>query len=220
MADNDIPSDESVNQYRRDYTPEFTTHEVSYPMFTEIILMHIRKSLFIYLFIYLFLQIFSTREAMLNWVRMVGRQNGFVLVISVSASETATRLPKCSLICSKGGKYRKPPNHTEEQSFQRKTASNKNECPFALRGIPYRTTQGIVWGVKVTHGLHNHEPAEYFEGHEYPSRLKPTENDFVIDMANSTSPRFILGVLKKRDKSNTTGINHVVIYVNFFLYFY
>ncbi|GAB2303449.1 hypothetical protein Dimus_038657 [Dionaea muscipula] len=52
MAKNDIPSDESVNQYRRDYTPEFTTHEVSYPMFIYLFILHIRKNLFNYPYVY------------------------------------------------------------------------------------------------------------------------------------------------------------------------
>ncbi|XP_058211563.1 protein FAR-RED IMPAIRED RESPONSE 1-like [Rhododendron vialii] len=47
------------------------------------------------------------------------------------------------------------------------------------------------------------------EGHKYPSRLKPIEKQFVVDMANNIAPREILNILKQKDLSNTTGIKSV-----------
>ena len=57
--------------------------------------------------------------------------------------------------------------------------------------------------------FHNHETTEYLNGHEYPSRLKPVEKQFVLDMAGSIKPREILNVLKERDSTNTTGIQSI-----------
>ncbi|KAI8567450.1 hypothetical protein RHMOL_Rhmol02G0123100 [Rhododendron molle] len=54
------------------------------------------------------------------------------------------------------------------------------------------------------------------QGHEYPSKLKSIEKQFVVDMANSTAPREILNILKQKDPSNTTEIKSVynAIYPN------
>ncbi|XP_058192009.1 protein FAR1-RELATED SEQUENCE 5-like [Rhododendron vialii] len=65
------------------------------------------------------------------------------------------------------------------------------------------------WGLEVISGVHNQEIAKHIEGHEYPSRLKPVEKQFVADMANSTAPREILNILKQKDPSNTTGIKSI-----------
>ncbi|XP_058220931.1 uncharacterized protein LOC131331104 [Rhododendron vialii] len=72
------------------------------------------------------------------------------------------------------------------------------------------------WGLEAISGVHNHEIANHIEGHEYPSRLKPIEKQFVVDMANSSAPREILNILKQKDPSNTMGIKSVynAIFVN------
>ncbi|KAL9667895.1 hypothetical protein QQ045_002264 [Rhodiola kirilowii] len=66
-----------------------------------------------------------------------------------------------------------------------------------------------MWGLRVICGIHNHKAAEFMDGHEYPSRLKPKEKQLVLDMANSTAPREILSILKQKDSSNSTGIKSV-----------
>ncbi|XP_058217409.1 protein FAR1-RELATED SEQUENCE 5-like [Rhododendron vialii] len=137
-VENDVLSGEGVSHNFRDYTPEFTTH-----------------------------QIFQSRDDMVAWVRTVGKDNGIVIVIKKSASLIGA------------------------------------SCQSAFLVVKEVET-GVMWGVRVECGIHNHETAEYFDGHEYPSRLTPEEKEIVRDMADNTVPREILSVLKKKNPLNTT----------------
>ena len=145
---------------------------------------------------------------MINWAKRVGLENGIVVVIQKSANLKGGKLPKCHLMCERGGKYRPPRYLVEGQSLKTNTGTKKCECPFQLRGIPI-PPDGVMWGLRVVCGFHNHQLAEYIDGHEYPCRLKPMEKEFVRDMANSTAPREILSILKEKDPSNTTGIKSI-----------
>ncbi|KAI8560152.1 hypothetical protein RHMOL_Rhmol04G0233700 [Rhododendron molle] len=115
------------------------------------------------------------------------------------------KMPKCMLICEKGGLY-KPPR--EGHLMQRNTGTKKCDCPFKLRGVP-QPPDGVMWSLEVVKGFHNHEPAESFEGHEFPSRLTPIQQQVVRDMSSSTAPREILNVLRQQDSSITTGIRSI-----------
>ncbi|GFY85687.1 hypothetical protein Acr_04g0004250 [Actinidia rufa] len=145
---------------------------------------------------------------MLDLVRSVGQQNGIVMVIKRSANFKGGRLPKCILGCERGGKYEPPRYHSEGQPLQRNTETRKCDCPFELRGVPI-PPDCVMWFLLIKYGFHNHETAKYLDDHEYPSRLKPVEKQFVIEMAGSTKPREILNVLKERDSTNTTGIQSI-----------
>ena len=144
---------------------------------------------------------------MLAWVKRVGLENGIVVVINKSAYLKRGKLPRCILGCERGGKYR-PRRGVERLILHRNTGTKKCECPFELRGIPI-PPDGAKWGLRVSCGLHNHEAAENIEGHEYPSRLKLMEKQFVVDMANNTAPREILSILKQKDPSSTTEIKSI-----------
>ncbi|XP_058218516.1 PKS-NRPS hybrid synthetase cheA-like [Rhododendron vialii] len=92
--------------------------------------------------------------------------------------------------------------------MQRITGTKKCDCPFKLRGVP-QPPNGVMWSLKVVKGFHNHEPAEGFEGHEYPSRLTPIQQQLVRDMSSSTAPREILNLLRQQDSSISTGIRSI-----------
>ncbi|XP_058208243.1 uncharacterized protein LOC131321257 [Rhododendron vialii] len=173
-VENDVLSGEDVFHNFRDYKPEFTID-----------------------------QIFQSRDDMVTWVRRVGKENCIVVVIKKSVSLIGGKLPKCILSCERSGKYRSARNAVEGQFSQKNTGTKKYECLFELRGIPIPPA-GVLWGVRVECGLHNHETAEYFDGHEYPSRLTPEEKEIVRDMADNTAPREILSVLNKKNPLNTT----------------
>ncbi|XP_047333306.1 uncharacterized protein LOC124936824 [Impatiens glandulifera] len=111
-------------------------------------------------------------------------------------------------MCERGGKYKLPRYFVDGQSFKRNTGTKKCECPFELRGVPI-PPEGVMWHLRVVCGFHNHQLAESMYGHEYTSRLKPMELQFVLDMANSTTPREVLNILKQRDPSNNTGIKTI-----------
>ena len=111
-------------------------------------------------------------------------------------------------MCEREGKYKPSRNLVDGQSLTKNTRSKKCECPFELRGI-LMPPDGVMWGLRVICGFHNHEIAEYIDGHEFPSRLKPIEKQFVLNMAGSTVPREILCILQERDPSNTTGSKRI-----------
>ena len=145
---------------------------------------------------------------MLEWVRSVGRQNGFLIVITKSTNLKGNKLPRCILCCEKQGKYKRAQHLTEGQSFVRNTRSKKCECPFQLRGVPI-PPDGVMWGVKVVHGIHNHETASYIDGHEFGSRLNELGKNLVHDLGNSTAPREIRSILQQKDPSNTTNVRTI-----------
>ncbi|KAL6583723.1 hypothetical protein OROMI_003012 [Orobanche minor] len=153
-------------------------------------------------------QMFESRDDMLDWVRMTGRKNGVVIVIDKSAKKIGNKLPKCTLICEKGGKYQLPRYLKSGETLKKCTSTKKNGCPFSLRGVP-NPPDGILWAITVVCGDHNHAPAQYLEGHEYTSKLTRDEKCIVSKMADITAPRFILSALKERDPSNTTGIKSI-----------
>ncbi|XP_058185778.1 protein FAR1-RELATED SEQUENCE 4-like [Rhododendron vialii] len=136
-VENDVISGKGVSHNFRDYTLEFTTH-----------------------------QIFQSRDDMVAWVRRVGKENGIVIVIKKFASLIGGKLLKCIPSCEE--------------------------------------VESIMWGIRVECGFHNHETAEYFDGHEYSSRLTPEEKEIVRNMVDNTTPREILSVLKKKNPLNTT----------------
>ncbi|CAM8899320.1 unnamed protein product [Rhodiola kirilowii] len=148
-------------------------------------------------------QIFENREDMLNWAKRVGLENGIVVVIKNSAKKKVVRC-RSILACERGGKY-KPPFLVEETSQIKNTGTKKCECPFELRNRPI-PPEGVMWGLRVICGIHDHKAAEFMDGHEYTSRLKPMEKQLVLDMANRTAPREILSILKQKYSSNSTGI--------------
>ncbi|KAL6513862.1 hypothetical protein OROHE_019318 [Orobanche hederae] len=153
-------------------------------------------------------QIFESRDDMLDWVRTIGRKNGFVIVIDKSAKKIGNKLHKCTLVCEKGGKYQPPRYLKSGETLKRCTSTKKIGCPFSLRGVPI-PPDGILWGITVVCGEHNHAPTQYLKGHEYTSRLTEDEKCIVSKMAEITAPRFILSALKEHNPSNTTGIKSI-----------
>ncbi|KAI8568109.1 hypothetical protein RHMOL_Rhmol02G0171600 [Rhododendron molle] len=149
--------------------------------------------------------IFETRDALLDWVRRVGKENDFMIVISKSASIKGNKMPKCILICERGGLYKPLP---EGHSMQKITGTKKCDYPFKLRGVA-QPLDGVMWNLKVDTNFYNHEPAEIFEGQEYPSRLTPVQQQLVRDMSSSTVPQEILSFMRQQDSSISTGIRRI-----------
>ncbi|KAI8536017.1 hypothetical protein RHMOL_Rhmol10G0222400 [Rhododendron molle] len=173
---NDVPCGESSSYIGHDYTAEFATDHI-----------------------------FETRSVILDWVRRVGKENDFAIVISKSASIKGNKMPKCILIWERRGLYKPPP---EGHSMQRITGTKKCDCPFKLRGVA-QPPDGVMWGLKVDSGFHNHKPAGSFERHEYPSRLTPIQQQLVRGMSSSTAPRKILSFMRQQDSSISARIRSI-----------
>ncbi|XP_040361626.1 uncharacterized protein LOC112203005 [Rosa chinensis] len=168
-------------------------------------------------------QIFESKDALLQWVRSIGKKNNMVIIIRRSdtgAVGNKKKRPKLRFCCERGGDYKrvvKSSTNTEKSNAESKEkadgSSKKKErprasgtkkcgCPFALRGI---NIVGDEWMLEVTCGVHNHPHSQSLHGHSYVGRLSKEEHAMLVDMTNSLmKPKDILTALKKRDPENVT----------------
>nr|XP_027188705.1 uncharacterized protein LOC113785823 [Cicer arietinum] len=143
-------------------------------------------------------QVFSSREAVFEWAKAIGRQNGILIVTIRSDKANGIRGRKDKLIlgCERGGRYK-------SESKKSVTCSHKENCPFTLRCVPLSGGEG--WKISVRCGTHNHELLDTVTGHSYLGRLNEEERKFVNDMTKyKLAPRFILNALKVRNETNVT----------------
>ncbi|KAJ1393023.1 OTU domain [Sesbania bispinosa] len=149
-------------------------------------------------------EIFESRDELLNWVRGIAMDHGFVVVIMRSDSGGIDRKIKLILGCERSGKYRP----YKSELVRNVTGSRKCECPFRLRGRPL--ANGVGWKLNVVCGVHNHEVAESLEGHPYAGRLTVEEKSLLEDMTkNMVKPQSILLTLKDHNVHNVTTIKQI-----------
>ena len=141
---------------------------------------------------------------MIEWVREIGKRNGFVIVTLCSDNGVGGRAPRLSLGCERGGKYRDRRKNKDKpmpEGKGRHTGTKKCECPFLLKGL--RRVDG--WVVQFCSGVHNHPAANSLECHSYAGRLSTKESDLLVDMSKSlVKPKQILSTLKQRDNLNSS----------------
>ncbi|XP_062012413.1 uncharacterized protein LOC133728965 [Rosa rugosa] len=167
--------------------------------------------------------IFESKDALLQWVRSVGRKNNMVIIIRRSDTGVVgnkKKRPKLRFCCERGGDYKrvvksntnteksnaeskeKDDGSSEKKERPRASGTKKCGCPFALRGI---NIVGDEWMLEVTCGVHNHPHSQSLHGHSYAGRLSKEEHAMLVDMTNSLmKPKDILTALKKRDPENVT----------------
>jgi len=151
-------------------------------------------------------EVFSTRDDLLEWVRGVAFQLGFVIVIirSDTANDQHGKKTYVLLGCERGGKYRKYKSDLQPSI----TRTRKCECPFKLRGKPISNGDG--WVLKVIFGCHNHDLSKTLVGHPYAGKLKPDEQSLFIGMTKSqVKPANILLTLKENNEDNVTTIKQL-----------
>lgn len=102
----------------------------------------------------MFAQIFESKAALLQWIRITGKENNCVIVIERSDSAKwgdKRRKPKVRFCCERSGKYREfegkikigGENNLESQvainksneQRPRQTATKKCQCPFLLKAF-------------------------------------------------------------------------------------
>ncbi|XP_052730036.1 uncharacterized protein LOC128195724 [Vigna angularis] len=149
-------------------------------------------------------KIFPTRADLIQWVRKIAFDLGFVVVTirSDTATGEAGRKTFILLGCERSGKYRKYKADVQPSL----SGTRKCECPFRLRGKP----KGDGWVLKVMCGYHNHELAETLVGHPFAGRLNAAEQSILVDMTNSqVKPSNILLTLKEHNEDNVTTIKQI-----------
>ncbi|XP_017434582.1 uncharacterized protein LOC108341406 [Vigna angularis] len=125
-------------------------------------------------------EIFSSHENLIEWVKVIVNDLGFVVVIIRSDKATGQPGRKTFVLlgCERGGKYRK---YKPDQPSAYGT--RKCECPFQLRGKASRNGDG--WVLQVICGYHNHDLAKTLVGHPYAGRLNPIEQAVLVDMTKT-----------------------------------
>ncbi|XP_057488525.1 protein FAR1-RELATED SEQUENCE 2-like [Actinidia eriantha] len=164
-----------------DYSSEFTTHKI-----------------------------FKSREALLLWVREVGRRNGFFVVIKTSDAGDSYKRPRITFGCERSGYHRDTRRNKEGNSKKKLKmfGTKKCGCPFALKGQKLATDDD--WALQVLCGVHNHPIAEHLVGHSYAGRLSEEETSLLVDMSKSlVRPKEILVTLKQRDALNATTMKTI-----------
>ncbi|XP_014492146.1 uncharacterized protein LOC106754622 [Vigna radiata var. radiata] len=149
-------------------------------------------------------QIFPSRDDMIDWVRKIAFQLGFMVVIIRSDTTTGEPGRKTFVVlgCERSGKYRKYKQDVQPSV----SGTRKCECPFKLRG----KHKGHGWVLKVMCDYHNHELAETLVGHPYAGRLNAIEQSILIDMTKSqVKPSNILLTLKEHNEDNVTTIKQI-----------
>ncbi|KAH1242029.1 Tubby-like F-box protein 8 [Glycine max] len=151
-------------------------------------------------------QVIGTRDDVLQWARTVAHENGFVVVIMRSDTDTGS-IGRSSFVligCERSGMYK-----CRNKEFVRKdTGSRKCGCPFRLHGKPVHGGEG--WMVKLICGIHNHELAKSLVGHPYAGRLTKDKNKIIADMTKSmVKPKNILLMLKEHNANSCTTIKQI-----------
>ncbi|XP_057443273.1 uncharacterized protein LOC130735215 [Lotus japonicus] len=121
--------------------------------------------------------VFATRDEVMDWVKGVGKQLSFVIIIRRSdcgSKGCGSKSRQLAILgCEMGGKY-KP----YKPELKRKgTGTKKCDCPFRLKAR--RTSEDGLWRLTVVRGDHNHKPAENLHGHAYVGRLTSEEKEMV-----------------------------------------
>ncbi|XP_052736061.1 protein FAR-RED ELONGATED HYPOCOTYL 3-like [Vigna angularis] len=150
-------------------------------------------------------EIFSFRENLIEWVKGIVNDLGFVVVTTRSDKATGQPGRKTFVLlgCERGGKYRK--YKPDQRSAY---GTRKCECPFQLRGKP--SSNGDGWVLQVICGYHNHDLAKTLVGHPYADRLNPTEQAVLVDMTKTqVTLANILLTLKQNNEHNVTTIKQV-----------
>ncbi|XP_047156820.1 uncharacterized protein LOC124827744 [Vigna umbellata] len=149
-------------------------------------------------------QIFPSRTDLIEWVRKIAFDLGFVVVIIRSETKTGEAGRKTFILLGyeRSGKYRKYKADVQPSV----SSTSKCKCPFRLRGKP----KGEGWVLKVMCGYHNHKLAETLVGHPLTGRLNAVEQSILVDMTNSqVKPSNILLTLKEHNEDNVTTINQI-----------
>ncbi|XP_052728521.1 uncharacterized protein LOC108327397 [Vigna angularis] len=151
-------------------------------------------------------EIFRSREHLIDWVRGMTYDLGFVVVIVRSDIATGVRGRKMFVIlgCERGGKYRKYKADALPSVYD----TRKCDRSFRLKGKP--CSDGDEWVLKVMCGHHNHELAETLVRHPYAGRLNMSEQSLLVDMTKSkVTPVNILLTLKQNNDRNVTTIKQI-----------
>ncbi|BAT79815.1 hypothetical protein VIGAN_02275000 [Vigna angularis var. angularis] len=149
-------------------------------------------------------QIFPSRSELIEWVRKIAFDLGFVVVIIRSDTTTSEPGRKAFILlgCERSGKYKKYKPDVQPSV----SGTRKCECPFRLRGKP----KGQSWVFKVMCGYHNHELAETLYGHPFVGRLNVVEQSILVDMTKSqVKPSNILLTLNEHNEANVTIMKQI-----------
>ncbi|XP_022889284.1 protein FAR1-RELATED SEQUENCE 5-like [Olea europaea var. sylvestris] len=157
-----------------------------------------------------FERMFTSREALIDWVKTVGKRYNMIVVMKKSDFGQVGRKPRIDFACERHGSYRcrNTNKENEKRKRRRTTETKKCGCPFLLNGR--KLINGDYWILKVKCGRDNHDIAQNLEGHSYARRLTEKETSILVDMSkNHVRPKKILYTLKQNDDTNVSTMRHI-----------
>lgn len=132
-----------------------------------------------------------------------------IFILNLDSGD-AIRKASLTLGCERSGRYRedKRSKNVGMGDNVRGIGTKKCECPFRLKGRKLPSDDD--WMLEVVCGVHNHQAADYLEGHSYVSRYSEEEYSLLKDISKSNvPPKDILVAMKKKDPLNTTTMKAV-----------
>ncbi|KAK9104948.1 hypothetical protein Scep_021792 [Stephania cephalantha] len=163
---------------------------------------------------------FPSREAVVSWLQMIGRENMFVLVTKHSDTGGIKRRGRVKLACERSGTYRGMSQRVgkgkaakiskksrNDEKARTQTGTKKCGCPFLIN---VKENADSLWYVTVICGRHNHDPAKNLDGHSFAGRLDKGEQEVVVQMTKgNVKPKDILDTLKRRDVRNVSTMRTI-----------
>ncbi|XP_058776039.1 uncharacterized protein LOC131650342 [Vicia villosa] len=120
--------------------------------------------------------LFTAREHMLQWIRMVGRKLGFGIVIGRSDNGSNRRQTFVTMRCEQSGMYVPQIRKSKRED----TRKRKCGCRFKMREY---CNVDEMWKFNVISGTHNHAYKTKLVGHPIVCRLKLEEKKNVSNMS-------------------------------------
>ena len=149
---------------------------------------------------------FATCDDVLQWVRPVAYEIGFVAVIMRSNTNNGIRGRTSFVLidCERSGQYR-----AKKKDLVR-TCTGNRKCGRLFKLRAKHVMGSERWMVNLICGSHNHELEKSLVGHSYVGQLTKDEKIIIADMTKSiVKPRNILLTLKEHNANSYTTIKQI-----------
>lgn len=148
---------------------------------------------------------FDCREQLIQYVKDLGRSQGFAVTIKKSSLKDGW----VRLGCDRGGAYRRPHYLAKDAPVLNRKVSNLIGCPYEVRGR--KPTHENHWNLEVRCLQHNHELCKQeLESHSILRRLNQEEMEVVRTLTEAgVKPQDILHRIHQQFPRNLSTIKTI-----------
>lgn len=148
---------------------------------------------------------FPSREALIDYVKGLGRNQGFAVTIRKSSVKDGW----VRLGCDRGGNYRRPHYLAKDAPVAHRKVSNLIGCPYEVRGR--KPAHCDEWSLEVRNLSHNHQVSKNELGnHSILRRLNAEEMEVVRSLTEAgLKPQDILTHIRERFPKNLSTIKTI-----------